>query len=160
MGKSDFQQHMPRRRLGHTTSVTVGGERFSLTANGREDGSLGEVFIQWGKQGTAGAGLMDVYAAALSVGLQYRVPLTELIRQGLDLQFVPDGRTDDPEIPRVLSVADYVVRRLAVDWLPCERRAELGIFTLAESGHADDSISHEDSVTAFGSGLRPAQNGS
>jgi hypothetical protein len=56
------QRHMPRRRAGHTTAVTIGGERFYLTANGREDGSLGEVFLQWGKQGTTGAGLMDIYA--------------------------------------------------------------------------------------------------
>ena len=69
MRMADFQQRMPRRRDGHTTSVTIGGERFSFTANGRADGSLGEVFIQWGKQGTTGAGLMGIYADALSVGL-------------------------------------------------------------------------------------------
>lgn len=132
MRKSDLQQHMPRRRAGHTISVTIGDERFYLTANGREDGSLGEVFIQWGKQGTTGAGLMDIYAVALSVGLQHSVPLVELVRQGLDLHFVPDGRTNDPEIPRVRSIADYVARRLAIDWLPYNHRADLGIFTVAE----------------------------
>ena len=60
------QRHMPRRRSGHTTAVTIGGERFYLSANGREDGSLGEVFIQWGKQGSAPAALVDVYAIALA----------------------------------------------------------------------------------------------
>lgn len=107
------QRHMPRRRAGHTTAVTIGGERFYFTANGREDDTLGEVFIQWGKQGTTGAGLMDMYAVALSVGLQHRVPLVDLIRDGLDMYFVPNGRTNDPEIPRVRSVVDYVARRLA-----------------------------------------------
>jgi hypothetical protein len=126
------QRHMPKRRAGCTTSVTIGGERFYLTANGRQDGTLGEVFIQWGKQGTTGAGLMDVYAVALSVGLQHGVPLAELVRQGLDLWFVPNGRTDDPQIPRVRSVVDYVVRRLAVDWLPYDERSKLGIFTFDE----------------------------
>jgi ribonucleoside-diphosphate reductase alpha chain len=126
------RRHMPRRRAGHTTAVTIGGERFYVTANGREDGTLGEVFIQWGKQGTTGAGLMDVYAVALSVGLQHRVPLVDLIRDGLDMYFVPIGRTDDPEIPRVRSFADYVARRLAIDWLPYEQRCELGIYTLDE----------------------------
>lgn len=83
----------PARRgpTGHTTSVTIGGERFYLTANGHDDGSLGEVFIQWGKQGSTGAGLMDIYAVALSVGLQHGVPLIELITPGLDLYCVPDG---------------------------------------------------------------------
>jgi hypothetical protein len=117
------QQHMPRRRSGHTTAVTIGGEQVYLTANQREDGTLGEVFIQWGKQGTTGAGLMDIYAIALSVGLQHQVPLPDLIRPGLDLYFVPNGHTDDPEIPRVRSVIDYIARRLANDWLPARTRA-------------------------------------
>jgi ribonucleoside-diphosphate reductase alpha chain len=126
------QRHMPRRRAGHTTAVTIGGERFSITANGREDDTLGEVFVQWGKQGTTGAGLIDVYAVALSVGLQHRVPLVDLVRDGLDMYFVPNGRTDDPEIPRVRSVVDYVARRLAIDWLPYDQRSELGVFTIEE----------------------------
>lgn len=126
------QLHMPRRRAGVTTSVTIGGERFYLTANGREDGTLGEVFIQWGKQGQTQAGLMDVYAVALSVSLQHGVRLEELVRQGLDLYFVPNGHTDDPQIPRVRSVTDWAVRRLAIDWLPYRVRAGLGIFTVDE----------------------------
>ncbi len=132
MREAAIQRHMPRRRTGHTTSVTIGGERFYLTANGHEDGSLGEIFIQWGKQGTTGAGLMDIYAVALSVGLQHHVPLAELLTPGLDLYCVPNGRTDDPEIPRVRSVIDYVARRLAIDWLPYSERAGLGIFTITE----------------------------
>ena len=126
------QRHLPRRRAGHTTAVTIGGERFYLTANARDDGTLGEVFIQWGKQGTTGAGLMDVYAVALSVGLHHRVPLIDLIRDGLDMYFVPNGRTDDPQIPRVRSIVDYVARRLAIDWLPYEQRNELGVHTVDE----------------------------
>jgi ribonucleoside-diphosphate reductase alpha chain len=130
---------MPQRRAGWTKAVTIGGERFSITANGREDGALGEVFIQWGKQGTIGAGLMDAYATALSVGLQHGVPLAELVRQGLDLAFVPNGRTDDPQIPRARSVVDYVARRLAIDWLPYDERGTLGIFTIEERvAQADD----------------------
>jgi ribonucleoside-diphosphate reductase alpha chain len=123
---------MPRRRKGHTTTVNIGGERFHLTTNQGEDGTLGEVFIRWGKQGTSSAGLVDTYATALSVGLQHGVPLAELIRPGLDLQFVPNGHTDDPEIPRVRSAVDYLARRLAIDWLPYPDRAALGVYTLTE----------------------------
>lgn len=126
------QQHMPRRRNGVTTAVTIGGERFYLTANGREDGTLGEVFIRWGKQGQTQAGPMDIYAMALSVGLQHGVPLTEFVRQGLNLYFVPNGHTDDPDIPRVRSVVDWVVRRPTIDWLPYRERAALGIYTMDE----------------------------
>jgi len=123
---------MPRRRSGVTTAVTIGGERFYLTANGREDGTLGEVSIRWGKQGQVQAGLLEAYAIALTVGLQHGVPLAEFVRQGLDLCFAPNGRTDDPDIPRVRSVVDWVVRRLAIDWLPYRERAALGIHTPEE----------------------------
>ena len=123
---------MPRRRSGHTTAVTIDSERFCLTANQRDDGSLGEVFIHWGKHGTSSAGLVSTYAIALSVGLAHRVPLAELIQPGLDQYFMPNGRTDDPEIPRVCSAVDYIARRLAIDWLPYSDRAALGVYTLAE----------------------------
>jgi len=112
--------------------VTIGPERFSLTANQREDGSLCEVFIYWGKHGTSSAGLMATYAVALSTGLQHRVPLADLIRPGLDQYFLPNGHTDDPDIPRVRSAVDYVARRLAIDWLPYPERAALGVYTLTE----------------------------
>src|SRR5271170_2893542 len=56
------RRHMPRRRSGHTTTVTIGAERFYLTANQRDDGILGEVFIHWGKHGTSAAGLTGSYA--------------------------------------------------------------------------------------------------
>jgi ribonucleoside-diphosphate reductase alpha chain len=127
--------HLPRRRSGHTTTVTIGAECFSLTANQRDDGSLGEVFIHWGKHGTSAAGLVSSYAIALSLGLQHHVPLADLIRPGLDQFFEPNGRTDDPEIPRVRSAVDYIARRLALDWLPYPERAELGVYALTERVH-------------------------
>jgi hypothetical protein len=126
------RRHMPRRRSGHTTTVTIGAERFCLTANQRDDGSLGEVFIHWGKHGTSTAGLVSTYALALSAGLQHQVPLADLIRPGLDQFFAPHGHTDDPEIPRVRSAIDYIARRLAIDWLPYPERAALGVYTLTE----------------------------
>ena len=126
------RRHMPRRRSGHTITVTIGAERFCLTANQRDDGSLGEVFIHWGKHGTSAAGLVSTYAMALSLGLQHRVPLADLIHPGLDQFFVPNGHTDDPEIPRVRSAVDYIARRLAIDWLPYPERAALGVYTLTE----------------------------
>ena len=59
------QKRMPRRRSGHTTTVTIGTERFCLTANQQHDGSLGEVFIHWGKHGTSAAGLVNAYAVEI-----------------------------------------------------------------------------------------------
>ena len=126
------RRHMPRRRSGHTTIVIIGPERFYLTANQRDDGSLGEIFIHWGKHGTSAAGLVSSYAIALSLGLRHHVPLTDLIRPGLDQFFAPNGHTDDPEIPLVRSAVDYIARRLAIDWLPYPERVELGVYTLTE----------------------------
>jgi ribonucleoside-diphosphate reductase alpha chain len=123
---------MSRRRSGHTTTVTIDTERFWITANQRDDGSLGEVFIHWGKHGGSGAGLAQTYAIALSLGLEHQVPLADLVRPGLDQFFVPNGHTDDPEIPRVRSAVDYIARRLAIDWLAYPDRAALGVYTLTE----------------------------
>ena len=123
---------LPRRRSGHTTAVTVGGERFVLTANRGQDGRLGEVLIRWGKQGSASAGLMDAYASGVSLGLERGVPLADLLRPALGARFDPSGHTDDPEIPRARSVIDYIARRLALDWLPYPERAGLGVFTVSE----------------------------
>jgi len=122
----------PRHRSGHTITVTIGAERFCLTANQRDDGSLGEVFIHWGKHGSSAAGLVSSYAVVLSLGLQHQVPLADLIRPGLDQFFVPHGHTDDPEIPQVRSAVDYIARRLAIDWLSYDERAGLGVYTLTE----------------------------
>lgn len=129
---SGVQRPMSRRRSGQTTAVIIGAERFYLTANQRDDGGLGEVFIHWGKYGTSGAGLVSTYAIALSIGLRHRVPLADLIRPGLGQVFMPNGRTDDPDIPRVWSAVDYIARRLAIDWLPYPDRAALGVYTLTE----------------------------
>jgi ribonucleoside-diphosphate reductase alpha chain len=131
---------LPRRRSGHTTVVTIAAERFYLTANQHDDGGLAEVFIHWGKYGTGAAGLVSTYAIALSVGLRHRVPLTELIRPGLDQYFLPNGRTDDPEIPRVWSAVDYIARRLAIDWLPYPERAGLGVYTSAERAASPNQV--------------------
>jgi ribonucleoside-diphosphate reductase alpha chain len=129
------RRYMPRRRSGHTTTVTIGAERLCLTANQRDDGNLGEVFIHWGKHGTSAAGLVSSYAVALCLGLQHQVPLADLIRPGLGQFFVPNGHTDDPEIPRVYSAVDYIARRLAIDWLPYPERTALGVYTLTERVH-------------------------
>lgn len=120
------------RLSGHTTVVTIGGERFHLTANADAGGSLREALIRWDKHGSVSAGLVDGYAVALSIGLGHGIPLRDLVRHGLGLRFAPEGNTDDPDIPRATSITDYVARRLAIDWLPYAERTALGIYTLGE----------------------------
>ncbi len=117
----------PRRGSGHTTWVTIDGERLRLTASGRGDGTLSGIVVGWGKYGTATAGLMDAYATAITAGIEHGVPLAALLRPGLGLRFAPCGSTDDPDIPRTRSAVDYLSRRLAIDWLPGDERAALDI---------------------------------
>jgi hypothetical protein len=112
---------------GYTAAVTIGGERMRLTASGRDDGTLAEIAVRWGKHGSTAAGLADAYASAVTAGLEHGVPLADLLRSGLGLRFPPGEATDDPEIPRARSAVDYVARRLAIDWLPFAEQAALGI---------------------------------
>jgi ribonucleoside-diphosphate reductase alpha chain len=84
------------------------------------------------KQGSTLAGVMDAFSVAISIGLQYGVPLDTYVAKFTNMRFEPAGMTDDPDIRIASSVMDYIFRRLALDFLPYERRAGLGIFTAAE----------------------------
>jgi ribonucleoside-diphosphate reductase alpha chain len=123
---------LPKKRPSQTVSFSVGGAEGYMTASAYPDGDLGEVFLKMSKQGSTLAGVMDAFSIAISVGLQYGVPLETYVRKFTNMRFEPAGMTDDPDIRMASSVADYIFRRLALDFLPVERRAELGIFTAKE----------------------------
>ncbi|HYO35261.1 MAG TPA: vitamin B12-dependent ribonucleotide reductase, partial [Geodermatophilus sp.] len=97
-----------------------------------EDGSLGEVFLKLGKQGSTLAGVMDAFSIGISIALQHGVPLETYIQKFTNMRFEPAGMTDDPDIRIAQSVMDYIFRRLALDHLPVDTRATLGIFTAEE----------------------------
>ncbi|HTF08244.1 MAG TPA: vitamin B12-dependent ribonucleotide reductase, partial [Asanoa sp.] len=88
--------------------------------------------LKMSKQGSTLAGVMDAFSVAISIGLQYGVPLETFVGKFTNMRFEPAGMTDDPDIRMAASVMDYIFRRLALDFLPYERRAELGIFTAKE----------------------------
>jgi ribonucleoside-diphosphate reductase alpha chain len=124
---------MTQHRAGYTQSFTIGGSDFYLTANSHQaDGSLGEVFAQFGKQGSTLGGLMDVISILISVGLQHGVPLETFVAKLSNMRFEPMGFTNDPDVPTATSVVDYIARKLAIDFLAPEQRAELGIYTANE----------------------------
>jgi ribonucleoside-diphosphate reductase alpha chain len=75
---------------------------------------------------------MDAFSVAISIGLQYGVPLEKYVGKFTNMRFEPAGMTDDPDIRMAASVMDYIFRRLALDYLPYETRSDLGIFTAAE----------------------------
>jgi ribonucleoside-diphosphate reductase alpha chain len=126
------RKRLPKKRTSVTTSFSVAGAEGYMTAGMYEDGSLGEVFLKLGKQGSTLAGVMDAFSIALSIALQHGVPLETYIQKFTNMRFEPAGMTDDPDIRIAQSVMDYIFRRLALDHLPVETRATLGIFTAEE----------------------------
>ena len=98
-----------------------------MTANSYPDDGLGEVFLKMSKQGSTLAGMMDAFSIAVSVGLQYGVPLETYVSKFTNMRFEPAGMTDDPDVRMAQSIVDYIFRRLALDFLPFETRSALGI---------------------------------
>lgn len=130
--ENPVRKRLPKSRPSSTTSFTVGGAEGYMTAGSYPDGGLGEVFLKLGKQGSTLSGVMDAFSIAVSIGLQYGVPLETFVQKFVNSQFEPAGLTDDPDVRMAKSLMDYIFRRLALDYLPYETRSYLGIYTTAE----------------------------
>ena len=126
------RKRLPKTRNSRTTSFSVGGAEGYLTAGAYDDDALGEVFLKLGKQGSTLAGVMDAFSVAISIALQYGVPLEAFVSKFVNMRFEPAGMTDDKDIRMAQSMMDYIFRRLALDYLPLETREALGIFTADE----------------------------
>jgi len=138
------RKRLPKSRPSITTSFTVGGAEGYMTAGSYPDNGLGEVFLKLGKQGSTLAGVMDAFSIAVSIGLQYGVPLDTYVEKFTNLRFEPAGLTDDPDVRMAQSVMDYIFRRLALDYLPFEERSALGIYTAAERERQLDTGFYEE----------------
>ncbi len=103
-----------------------------MTVSNYPDDGVGEVFLKLGKQGSTLAGVMDAFSIAISVGLQYGIPLESYVAKFTNMRFEPAGLTDDPDVRIASSVMDYIFRRLALDHLPYDQRAEMSILSAAE----------------------------
>jgi ribonucleoside-diphosphate reductase alpha chain len=132
------RRRLPRQRSATVTRFSVAGSEGYMTASTYPDGGVGEVFLKLGKQGSTLAGVMDAFSIAISVGLQYGIPLESYVAKFTNMRFEPAGITDDPAIRMVSSVMDYIFRRLALDYLPYDQRAELGVLSVAERTAALD----------------------
>jgi ribonucleoside-diphosphate reductase alpha chain len=133
------RKRLPKSRPSSTTSFTVGGAEGYMTAGTYPDGVLGEVFLKLGKQGSTLAGVMDAFSIAVSIGLQYGVPLETYVQKFTNVSFEPAGLTDDKDIRMAKSLMDYIFRRLAIDYLPTETRQALGINTASERSASLDA---------------------
>jgi ribonucleoside-diphosphate reductase alpha chain len=132
------RRRLPRQRSATVTRFSVAGSEGYMTASTYPDDGVGEVFLKLGKQGSTLAGVMDAFSIAISVGLQYGIPLESYVAKFTNMRFEPAGITDDPDIRMVSSVMDYIFRRLALDHLPRDQRTELGILSVAERTAALD----------------------
>ena len=130
------RNRLPKARPATTTSFSVGGAEGYMTAGAYADGALGEVFLKLGKQGSTLAGVMDAFSIAVSIGLQYGVPLETFVEKFTNLRFEPAGMTDDKDIRMAQSMMDYIFRRLALDYMPFEQRSAMGLYTAAEREQA------------------------
>jgi ribonucleoside-diphosphate reductase alpha chain len=126
------RRRLPRKRPATVTRFSVAGAEGYMTASSYPDDGVGEVFLKLGKQGSTLAGVMDAFSMAISISLQYGVPLEKWVEKFTNMRFEPAGVTDDPDIRIASSVMDYVFRRLALDHLPYETRAEMGILSASE----------------------------
>jgi ribonucleoside-diphosphate reductase alpha chain len=126
------RKRLPKKRPSQTVSFTVGGAEGYMTAGSYPDDGLGEIFVKMSKQGSTLAGVMDAFSMAISIALQYGVPLETYVSKFVNMRFEPAGMTDDPDIRMATSVVDYLFRRIALDYLPKDKRDQLGILTAEE----------------------------
>jgi ribonucleoside-diphosphate reductase alpha chain len=127
-----IRKRLPKKRPSQTISFSVGGGEGYLTAGSYPDDGLGEIFLKFGKQGSTLAGVMDAFSIAVSIALQYGVPLETFVEKFTNLRFEPAGLTDDPDVRMAQSLIDYVFRRLALDYLDFDTRSAYGIYTADE----------------------------
>ena len=126
------KKRLPQSRPALTTSFRVGDAEGYVTAGSYPDNGLGEIFLKASKQGSTLSGIMDAFSIAVSVGLQYGVPLEDYASKFINMKFEPSGMTNDPDIRFASSIVDYVFRRLALDHLTWEQREALGIRSIQE----------------------------
>ena len=157
------RRRLPKKRPSETTSFSVGGAEGYITAGSYPDDGLGEVFLKLGKQGSTLAGVMDAFSIAISIALQYGVPLETYVEKFTNMRFDPAGMTDDPDIRMAQSVVDYIFRRLALDHLPYDERAALGVLSAAERQaqlNGDDPAQLAAQVESYAQSAAPAQESS
>lgn len=126
------RQKLPRSRQGRTFEFRVADCKGFATIGEYEDGRPGEIFLTVSKQGSTLSGIMDAFAKSISYGLQYGVPIRAFVEAFTNMRFEPMGMTDDPDIRFASSIMDYLFRRLALEYLTYDERAELGIFSIDE----------------------------
>jgi ribonucleoside-diphosphate reductase alpha chain len=152
------RRRMPRERQSITHKFSIGGHEGYITAGMYEDGSVGEIFLtDIGKEGSTLRGMMNSFATAISISLQYGVPLETLVRKFSYMRFEPEGMTSNPEIPFAKSMPDYIMRWLASRFMDTDLQEELGILTpeVRARKAAQDAVSSQAGDTAGPASAEP-----
>jgi len=137
------RRRLPDERRAVTHKFSVAGHEGYLTVGLYEDGTPGEIFIKMSKQGSVVSGLMDSFAIAISLALQYGVPLQALVDKFSHSRFEPSGWTNNKEIPMAKSIVDYIFRWLAIKFLPKDIMSQYVTPTIPET--SDEKDDGEDS---------------
>ena len=126
-GFRPVRRKLPLERRAITHKFSIGGHEGYITVGMYDDGQPGEIFLVMAKEGSAISGLMDSFATAISLALQYGVPLKVLIDKFSHTRFEPSGHTGNPEVPYAKSLVDYIFRWLASKFLPREEQVLAGV---------------------------------
>ncbi len=137
-----LRRRLPDERRAITHKFSIDGHEGYLTVGLYDDGSPGEIFIVVAKEGSTISGLMDAFATAISLALQYGVPLTDLVFKFAHMRFEPAGFTKHPQIKIAKSVIDYIFRWLALKFLAPEQLRDVGINLEAPPAKAANDPGH------------------
>jgi len=124
---------LPGRRKGFNYAATIGGHKIFFRTGEYENGELGEIFIDMFKAGASYKSLLNCFAVAVSLGLQYGVPLEKFVEKFIYTRFDPSGFTDHPNVRNATSVLDFIFRVLAIDYLDRDDLAQI------QAAPADDT---------------------
>ncbi len=154
-----YRRRLPDERRSITHKFTIGGHKGYLTVGVFEDGTPGELFVVMAKQGSVISGLMDSFSTAVSLALQYGVPLEVLVNKFAHTRFEPSGFTSNPEIPIAKSLVDYIFRWLALKFLSPEAMAQLGFVpSLEGDGQNGGARVPDDGTRNGGAGAGPTSD--
>ena len=136
-----IHRNMPKDHPAHQHEFRIKGFKGFLTMGlYPEDGELGEIFVNFAKQGSTLQGMAMAWAIAISMGLQRGVPLEDYVRMFAHMSFEPAGFTDNSQIPFATSIPDYAVRYLASKFMPAEAQQALGIHAMKPNGSVQDGV--------------------
>ncbi len=138
--KGAVRRPLPRVRTSKTFSFRVADSKAYVTVGEYDDGTAGEMFVNFSKHGSTMRGMMDAFAISVSHGLQYGVPLKTYVRAFMSTSFAPSGITDDTEIRTASSIIDYIFRRLALTYLSFDDRLELGLASIDDMPDEQTSL--------------------